>query len=278
MSEKSQAAILRNNSAEVIELLKSGQTKKVIGERFGVSVYAVKEFSRTNGLNNKVLKNTEVEAAQRIFEKTDGRFEYVSGYTNKDASVIVRCTICKTELERTYHHLTTSNRNACPECLRIKKEKAKANRTAQRERKIQRKKAERFNRSELLTMRFCVECGSVFIPKNKNNIRCSDQCVKRATNRNADDRLNNSNVIDTDITLTKLFIRDNGTCWLCGKKCDWQDQTQNENGTVCGNNYPSIDHILPLSKGGLHSWDNIRLAHRHCNTVKGDKIVQIALP
>ena len=274
MSEKSQAAILRNNSAEVIELLKTGQTKKAIGERFGVSVNAVKEFTKKNGLNNQVSKITEVEAARRIFEKTDGRFEYVSGYTNKDASVIVRCTICKTELERTYHHLTTSNRNACPEC--IKRNKAKE--TEQKERNKQRKKAERFNRSELLTMKVCVECGSLFIPRNNNNIRCSVQCIRRSTNRGPDKRLNHSNVVDKDITLTKLFVRDNGTCWLCGKKCDWQDQTQNENGIVCGNNYPSIDHVLPLSKGGLHSWDNVRLAHRHCNTLKRDKTVQISPP
>lgn len=27
---------------------------------------------------------------------------------------------------------------------------------------------------------------------------------------------------------------------------------------------------MPISKGGLHSWDNVRLAHRICNRRKGN--------
>lgn len=29
--------------------------------------------------------------------------------------------------------------------------------------------------------------------------------------------------------------------------------------------------VRPLSKGGLHAWDNVRLAHRICNTKKCDR-------
>lgn len=42
---------------------------------------------------------------------------------------------------------------------------------------------------------------------------------------------------------------------------------------VVGKTYPSIDHVFPLSKGGLHSWDNVKLAHHYCNTIKSDKVV-----
>ena len=31
--------------------------------------------------------------------------------------------------------------------------------------------------------------------------------------------------------------------------------------------------MFPKSKGGTHTWDNVRLAHRHCNAVKGDKLI-----
>ena len=34
----------------------------------------------------------------------------------------------------------------------------------------------------------------------------------------------------------------------------------------------SKDHIIPLAKGGEHSWDNIQLAHRICNSLKADKV------
>ena len=40
---------------------------------------------------------------------------------------------------------------------------------------------------------------------------------------------------------------------------------------IVGKNYPSIDHIVPLSWGGLHSWANVQLAHHGCNTAKGAK-------
>lgn len=39
-----------------------------------------------------------------------------------------------------------------------------------------------------------------------------------------------------------------------------------------GDNYPSVDHIVPLAKGGLHSWDNVQLAHFKCNTLKGARV------
>ena len=42
---------------------------------------------------------------------------------------------------------------------------------------------------------------------------------------------------------------------------------------MIGANYPSIDHIIPVSRGGLHSWDNVRLAHFLCNAVKSDSMI-----
>jgi 5-methylcytosine-specific restriction endonuclease McrA len=28
---------------------------------------------------------------------------------------------------------------------------------------------------------------------------------------------------------------------------------------------PEIDHLVPVSAGGSHTWDNVALAHRRCN-------------
>ena len=33
----------------------------------------------------------------------------------------------------------------------------------------------------------------------------------------------------------------------------------------------SIDHVIPISKGGTKKFDNLRIAHRICNNIKGDK-------
>lgn len=32
----------------------------------------------------------------------------------------------------------------------------------------------------------------------------------------------------------------------------------------------TLDHIIPLSKGGTHTYDNVQPAHAHCNFMKGD--------
>ena len=42
---------------------------------------------------------------------------------------------------------------------------------------------------------------------------------------------------------------------------------------IVGKKYPSIDHVIPLSKGGTHSWDNVKLAHFSCNSAKGASLV-----
>jgi 5-methylcytosine-specific restriction endonuclease McrA len=34
----------------------------------------------------------------------------------------------------------------------------------------------------------------------------------------------------------------------------------------------TIEHHLPRSKGGKNKIENLRLAHRQCNQVKGDKL------
>lgn len=76
---------------------------------------------------------------------------------------------------------------------------------------------------------------------------------------------------DTDITLQKVYERDKGVCKLCGELCDWNDIEHKNGYAVVGSNYPSIDHIIPISKNGSHTWDNVQLAHFRCNSVKQDK-------
>ena len=88
-----------------------------------------------------------------------------------------------------------------------------------------------------------------------------------------DNRLKENGVVDKTITLEKLYKRDNGICKICGYKCDYTDYYIDENGTyIAGNNYPSIDHIKPISKGGCHTWENVQLVHRICNIIKNDKV------
>ncbi len=76
------------------------------------------------------------------------------------------------------------------------------------------------------------------------------------------------NEIDPTITLDRLRQRDNDICQICGEVVDVSDKTDKH----IGARYPSCDHIIPLSKGGTHTWNNVQLAHMGCNSGKCNKI------
>lgn len=140
------------------------------------------------------------------------------------------------------------------EIKRIEKEKYKIEHTVERECKI---------------------CNSLFYCLDKETrCTCSPECsfkYKKIKDRiRKDKRLNKNNIIDTDITLDKLYKRDNGICYICGCVCDKSDYVMRDNIKICGKSYPSIDHVLPLARGGKHQWENVRLAHLGCNIDKSD--------
>lgn len=76
------------------------------------------------------------------------------------------------------------------------------------------------------------------------------------------------NEIDPTITLDRLRQRDNDICQICGEVVDILDRTDKH----IGARYPSCDHIIPLSKGGAHTWNNVQLAHMGCNSGKCNRI------
>ncbi len=59
--------------------------------------------------------------------------------------------------------------------------------------------------------------------------------------------------------------RDCWTCQICGEPID-PTLTYPDPG------YLNIDHIVPLSRGGEHSYANCQATHAQCNAVKHDKI------
>lgn len=55
-----------------------------------------------------------------------------------------------------------------------------------------------------------------------------------------------------------VAARDNNLCAYCGKKCASGDLT--------------IDHVIPLSRGGRSTWGNTVVACRKCNQRKADRM------
>ena len=60
----------------------------------------------------------------------------------------------------------------------------------------------------------------------------------------------------------EVFERDGWTCQLCNGPVDRDADPQSDW-------FPSLDHIVPQSKGGGHDADNLRTAHRWCNSIRG---------
>jgi predicted nucleic acid-binding Zn ribbon protein len=114
----------------------------------------------------------------------------------------------------------------------------------------------------------CVVCGNSFDTYNPAQKTCSKECGKRLKHAHKHKRIPKKQLVDKDITLEALYKRDSGVCYLCGKLCDWNDK----DGNVVGSNYPSIDHMIPISRGGLHAWTNVKLAHFECNWKKSDDL------
>ena len=70
------------------------------------------------------------------------------------------------------------------------------------------------------------------------------------------------------IDLYELADKSQWICALCNKVIDKNNKHYRHNTNLQG---PSIDHIVPISKGGKHTWDNVQLAHLICNSLRGNK-------
>ena len=115
----------------------------------------------------------------------------------------------------------------------------------------------------------CTVCGKPYETFNPKQKTCSTACSKKLSYARKQNRIPKDQIIDKDITLEALYRWNSGICYLCGKQCDWSDK----DGNIVGPNYPSIDHLVPVARGGLHAWNNVRLAHFKCNVDKSDTII-----
>lgn len=109
----------------------------------------------------------------------------------------------------------------------------------------------------------CAECGDSFLSKRgprDGNTYCSTRCKKK-TGR----RARRAHRHPRSLSFHKIGERDGWTCALCGDQVD-RDQV------VPHPLAPTLDHILPLSRGGKHEPSNCQLAHFICNSRKGDGV------
>ena len=204
----------------------------------------------------------------------------------------IKCVVCGKEFET----FNATQKTCTPECSKENKRLYEKNRvraychkyphTAEEYNQIRKEQAQK--RAEVKAIekawykalhtveRECEECGALFYClDSETRVTCSTKCSKRHKYKRVDKRIPKGQRVDK-ITLKKLFKRDKGICYLCGEACDFGDWRVSAKGNgYPGDKYPTIDHVVPVSKGGLDAWDNVRLACWKCNMEKADGVIKM---
>lgn len=117
----------------------------------------------------------------------------------------------------------------------------------------------------------CRQCGTEF--KVGGSVFCSHECSQeykrehrvrdkyKTLNARGRAWTRRTGARYEHIEADKVFERDGYVCQICGKP------TAERDGNLSPM-YPTVDHVVPLSKGGDHTYGNVQTAHFICNSHK----------
>lgn len=117
----------------------------------------------------------------------------------------------------------------------------------------------------------CETCYGLIVVTMGAKVRwCSKSCYRQSeewktakrilrARRKAIERGNGHEAVDP----YAVFRRDKWLCQLCGQR------TPGTLRGTCNRRAPELDHIVPLSRGGTHTYDNTQCLCRECNQSKG---------
>ena len=115
--------------------------------------------------------------------------------------------------------------------------------------------------------RSCVECSRKFVSGYSRQRYCSRRCGEAEGNRQ--DQYRRRRLLKSKwvagVTLRYVIKRDGGRCQRCGVKCI-------KRGKRYDPRRPTLDHIVPLSRGGGHTPENVQLACWRCNSIKASNV------
>lgn len=165
------------------------------------------------------------------------------------------CSICHKVFST-----TKNNKKYCSDDCSYQNVKNKAIMTAKKKREL----------DVVYYQKRCKECGKHFTSTRNKATFCSNECSCRFENRRKEttrrSRIVKNGKVNWDISIERLIKRDGLKCYLCEEDVIIKVDSNHDY-------YPSIEHVVPVSKGGTHTWDNVRLAHRKCNYIKSDELI-----
>jgi len=125
----------------------------------------------------------------------------------------------------------------------------------------------------------CKQCGMQFTQRVWNNepLFCSKDCARKhwrdshpVKGKHMQSRANSmrrarkhGNGRVESIDHQAVFQRDGWVCGICGKRCEQSLRFPHPLSAT-------LDHIVPLARGGTHTWANVQCAHFACNSRKQD--------
>jgi 5-methylcytosine-specific restriction endonuclease McrA len=273
---------LENRYKQYREYKAQGHSHKEVAEHFGISEAtsqkACKGIAKQKPDYDSMpwlhMKPSE-DYAREMVEKNLFGFIYIGNYTGSSGTVDILCCVCNEAFTQAFTTIRQGKKVTCPNCQRSEAEERERKREQQKEQRIKEIEERKYQREQEHAARIkarehpCIACGEITTrPKY-----CSDSCLKKAMDSAKDVRRRHkiqTALVDTGISALGLYKRDNGVCYLCGQLCNLDDYVVRDGHFIAGDWYPSVDHVVPLSKGGLHSWENVKLAHRICNSIKAD--------
>jgi len=241
----------------------------------GYSEEEIKEAQKRCGNNHWTLSQSCWEEKIKAKYGEGVSFVSVADRIEGEAKVECKCNHCGTLFlvsAQTLRHDKGINYQ-CSVCAEKKKKEEKINKFIEKQGKAHRltpkiKGQQGFNECK---------CGTFLLPGQRVCAECKRKTRREIERRKETKRRMRCKDFDDEISLEKLYERDKGVCYLCGRLCDLNDCQRIDGVFIVGLTYPSVEHVIPLSKGGTHEWNNVKLACFICNSKKGDRCIPLGV-
>lgn len=73
------------------------------------------------------------------------------------------------------------------------------------------------------------------------------------------------------LRIKAIYARDGALCHYCGRPLAALDEIPDLIGGPLPDDFPTLDHVVPRSKGGGHALRNLVVSCFPCNRTKGDR-------